>query len=234
MANITAPRDTGNFPIPGVYDAANRVQVLLQGGVSSVDPNTGDRYAGTALAIPTATYGHVILDANTIATYAASVIGLSPATSATDIVILNGSATKIIRVMRVVVSALTSAATGVTLDLVLAKRSTANTGTSAAMTAVPFDSADAAATATCVSYTANPSPLGTLVGNVYVTKFQQSLGTATATDFPSNLPFMAQWGVTDSKPIVLRGVAEGLALNFNGVSFAAGASVDVTVEWTES
>lgn len=237
------------IPVNQVYDASSGTFVAVAAGTVSTDANHNNQKSAPLQAVlaagsvtvgdvqlvaGTAQIGHVIIDANNAPTYACSYIGLTPAASCTDLAILNGSASKIIRIMRIVVSALTSAATGATLDLVLAKRSTADTAGTAvgAVTPVPFDSADAAATAALTAYSANPTT-GTLVGNVYVTKFQQALGTPTATDFPTNQPFIAQWGITDSKPIVLRSAAEGLAINFNGSSFGAGASVDVTVEWTE-
>lgn len=238
MAGQEQLDQNGRTVLGGVSPASGSTTLpAFQLGAASTDATTGLSYAPQVVQLqtPTSATGHVVIDANTIATYASAYIGLTPAASCTDLAILNGSASKVIRVMRVVVSAITSAATGATLDLVLAVRSAANTAGTAVTAAaiVPFDSNDAAATATLTAYSANPTT-GTLVGNVYVTKFQQTLGTATATDFPSNLPFQAQWGMTDSKPIVLRGAAQGLAINFNGSSFAAGASVDLFVEWTEA
>lgn len=241
-ANVT----NDGFPQVSGYDSGSGTLIPAAAGTVSTDTNhNSQKYAplqvqvydsagANKLAVSSTGQLHTIIDANNAPTYAATYIGLTPAASCTDLVILNGSASKVIRVMRIVVSALTTAATGATLDLVLAVRSAADTAgtTVTAATIVPFDSADAAASATITGYSANPTT-GTLVGNVYVTKFQQALGTPTATDFPTNVPFMAQWGMTDSKPIVLRGAAQGLAINFNGSSFGAGASVDVVVEWTE-
>lgn len=185
--------------------------------------------------IPDPQQGHSIIDANNAPTYACSYVGLVPAAATTDLAILNGAVGKVIRVMRVAVSLLTTSGTAATLDLVLAVRSTADTGGTLVTNVVPtpFDQNDPAALGVLAAYSANPASLGTLVGNIYVVKQPQVLGTPTVTDFPTNVPLVVQWGITDSKPIVLRGAGQGLALNFAGQTFAAGASVDITFEWTE-
>jgi hypothetical protein len=138
------------------------------------------------------------------------------AASATDFLTLFGSASKTIEVLKVFCSANFNV-TEYWVNAFLIKRSAVNTGgTSAAQTITKCDSADPEATATPLQYTAKPSALG--AGTVI---HQTRIGFSPATyyDFSNPNPMQA---VFDSdkfgKPITLRGVAEGLALNLNGVT----------------
>ncbi len=158
-------------------------------------------------------------------TYSASVLSLATATTATDIFTITGSASKTIRVTKVEVSAFSGGNSN--NSVVLLKRSTANTGgTSAAVAAVPHDSASAAASATVLSYTANPTT-GTLVGNVVTRRMSTPATNASAQSqevlFDAHRPAQA---------IVLRGIAEVLAVNLAGVTIA-GDGFNVSIEWTE-
>lgn len=158
------------------------------------------------------------------ATYSASVAGLVTALVATDIFTITGSASKTVKITQIQVAA-TGNNNNVDLDLI--KRSAANTGgTSTSRTAVPHDSTDAAATATVLAYTVNPT-LGTPVGTVRATNF----ATASAIS-PQADRVVFDFGASISKPIVLRGTSQVLAVNLNGNTIAAPA-VDISVEWTE-
>lgn len=160
-------------------------------------------------------------------TYRAAIVGLVAAASPTDVVYIEGSATKTIRVTRVTLTGRATAVQG--MDVRLIKHSTANSGgTCATMTKVPADSADAAATASVLSCTANPTP-GTAVGDVF--SQQYTLNNLT-TGIGGSPPFDAVFGTQSAKPIVLTGTTQGLAVNLNGVS-QAGNLLQVTVEWTE-
>lgn len=162
------------------------------------------------------------------ATYAATAT-IAPASSGTDLLTITGSATKTVAVTHL---SCTGTATAVGAGtLVALKRSTANTsGTSAAVTAVPVDSANAAGTATVLNYSANPTT-GTLVGNVASAII--TLTPAATTTFgapPVKVDFGPRPG---EQPIVLRGIAQVLALNGAGVSLPAGASLLCNLAWTE-
>lgn len=162
--------------------------------------------------------------------YAASAAGLTPALLPTDIFYITGSATKIVRVHRIYLS---GNATDVRAPAVrVIKRSTANTGgTSAALAAVPFDSAMAAATATVRTYTVNPTSLGTQVGILLARRLflpaASPLGSASSGSEPVLFPYGEP-----AYPIVLRGTSEWLTVNLAGVTIA-GANLDLTVEWSE-
>lgn len=94
------------------------------------------------------------------------------------------------------------------------------------MTAVPHDSTSAAATASAVSYTGAPTA-GSLIGAI-VTRRVTFPAATTAFDPPDS--FYKNEG--PAQAIVLRGVAQGLAISFNGVTLVGG-SVNATLIWTE-
>lgn len=159
-------------------------------------------------------------------TYSAAVIDAATGLLATDIFTITGSATKTIRVLEIVVSGTRS--TAAETDVLVLKRSTANSGgTSTTPTAVPNDSNDAAATATVRSYTANPTT-GTLVGVVRSVSIDLA-----ATNLNSGSSSIHVWDFRHvGQPPTLRGTSEVLAVNLNGVTIT-GSSLDISIEWTE-
>ena len=150
------------------------------------------------------------------------------ANAATDIVTISGSATKVIRVNKIILSG-TQTTAGVT-TLYLFRRSTANTGgtLSGGVTLIPFDTTNPAATATVNVYLGNPTALGTTVGAFDIFKIYFP-AVAQASDYT---PRIVQFGDSTGQSFVLRGAAQILALNLNGVTLA-GNSLDITIEWTE-
>lgn len=160
------------------------------------------------------------------ATYSAAIVGMTPASSATDLFTIAGAAGKVVRVTRIRCNG-TSTALGNSL-LQVVKRSAVDTaGTKTNPVAIPHDSADPAAAAVVAAYTANPT-LGTSVGVVRV----GFIGTGTATALGSD--FVQEFGPVSDKQAILRSAAEQLAVNANAASLAAGAALSCTVEWTES
>lgn len=158
-------------------------------------------------------------------TYRANIAGLVPVASATDVFYISGSATKTVTVNRIMVTG--TAGTAVAVPIQIIKRSTANSGgTCAASTNVPLDSSDTAATAVVTSCTANPTT-GSAVGTVA----SQSVYLSLSSDVPA-VPGDFTFGNTNGKPLVLRGVAQVVAVNFNAVSVSSGV-VNAWVEWTE-
>ena len=160
-------------------------------------------------------------------TYAAAIVGLVPAALATDVFTITGSATKTVRVTRILVSGVQTTASQVNVTVI--KRSTANTaGTSTAQTRVSYDSTNAAATATVLAYTANPT-LGTTVGQIRTRRLFVP-GAATASD-AQGLEIMA--GDSGQQMLTARGIAEVIAINLNAATLTGG-SLNITIEWTES
>jgi hypothetical protein len=159
------------------------------------------------------------------ATYGIAGAGNTPAPTPTDVFILNGSATKTVKIKRITVSGL--ATTAGTMSVSLVKRTTANTGgTSTAPSIALFDSKDAAATAVPKLYTANPSALGT-----GITLSTQSLNFGVA-GAAANVVF--DFSTRNDKAIYLRGVAEGLAINLNGGAVPSGGTFGYTIEFEET
>lgn len=161
------------------------------------------------------------------ATYSASILGLvASSTAPTDLFTIYGSATKTIRVTRLAISG--TQTTAAVRDVALIKRSSANSGgTSTPLTAVPHDANAAAATATVLAYTANPT-LGTTVGSVRAHKL--FVGTTAGSGAVDDIIW--DFGTRPSQCIVLRGTAQGICINVNGV-VSAGSSFDINAEFTE-
>lgn len=153
----------------------------------------------------------------------------SPAASATDVFTVYGSASKTIRIRRFTISGTNTGNTNA--NILVAKRSAVNTGgTSGAVTAVPVDSTNAAATATVLSYTGNPTT-GTLVGNVITRLFF----LASLSSLNVSTPVVFDFGQEGTQALVLRGTSEGAALNMGGVNIGvlSATVLYITVEWTE-
>lgn len=189
---------------------------LIQGAV--------DGLAGNRVALRADSAGRLITGGiDTMAVYSASVTGLVVAALATDIFLLTGSVSKTLRVRQIIVSGIATAAGAYALQLI--KRSTANTGGTLTLpTAVPLDSSFAAGAVTA-AYTANPGALGTAVGTMSVRRLLVSTSLAATTPFPVVFDF-------ESFPIVLRGTAQSLCVNLNGVTMAGG-NLDIELLWTE-
>ncbi len=151
---------------------------------------------------------------------------VAAAATATDIAVISGNATNTCYVTRVTISGVQT--TAGLVDTLLIKRSAADTGgTSAGQVAVPHDSTDAAASSLVLAYTANPGALGTAVGTVRrgyipVDAAASVVGVeSTVFDFGDK-----------GKEIILRGVAQQLAINLNGVTVTGGL-FNICIEWFE-
>jgi opacity protein-like surface antigen len=194
-------------------------------------------FSGAALADPafntTGGYGNGVINAvgatyvdteGKKPTYSYSPAALLPAAAATDVVVLTGSATKTIRVVRACVDGL--ATTPVSFPFYLIKRTTADTGgTATNPTPTKHDTNDAAASATLSLYTANPT-------------------TGTGTTIQSGVLWLTNAGIKDwrcvlfgdnaDEKLVLRGVAEQFAINHGGATQPSGGSLHYRIEWTEA
>lgn len=158
-------------------------------------------------------------------TYTASILGLVPAASATDIFEIIGSATKTIKVRRIRVTG--NRTTSASHDTVLLRRSTLNSGgTFTNPVSVRHDTNNSLATAVVKAYTANPT-LGTLIGNLSADKQFLNNSATGSSD-------VRDYVLTESgaQPIFLRGVNESVSINLNGATIAGGL-FDIWAEWTE-
>lgn len=213
-----------------------QLPVAAAGADATANPTTSQIFAANELfngttwdrqrSAPGTTGVPSVNTEGTKATYSAAAT-VVPAAAATDIFTITGSATKLVRVTRIQISGQATAA--VLVALALAKRSAANTGgTSTAPGLVPHDSADAAASATVLNYSVNPASLGTLIDNVR----KQTIPLMTPTPTFTAAPIVWDFTTRNGKGILLRGIAQVLAINFLGQT-SSGNVLSVDIEWTE-
>jgi hypothetical protein len=146
--------------------------------------------------------------------------------SPTDFFAIRGSATKIIKIIKIRLSGYATANN--IIDLALVKRSTANTsGTPTTLTNVPLDSVNPAATAVAVTYAAAPT-VGTLVGNICACQVELPAKSGVG-------GYILRWDFwhNGGGPVILRGTNEMATLNAYGTSFPAGTNLNITLEWIE-
>jgi hypothetical protein len=152
-----------------------------------------------------------------------------PATP-TDIITIEGSASKTIAITRVWISTIQTTA-GVN-SWYLAKRSTAWTGgVHVAGVAVPHDSSDPAGSAVVGHWTTLFTGGGSLVGNVWGGRLDSPApATAGIGGFVGTfIDFTRLYG----KPHMLRGTGESLGINFNGAALPAGMTCLGGFTWFE-
>lgn len=206
-----------------INNAAGAAAVNIQDGGNSITvdgPLTDAQLRASAVPVTTV--------ASAIATYAAATSNQASAGSPTDFFTITGSGTKTVKVSSIQFRGMNTAANGA-FFLTAIKRSTANSGgTSATITAVPLDSANAAATAVVRAYTVNPT-LGTTVGNLVAAVVD--LDDATVT--PAGIQmFVIDFSSMLGQPLVLRGTGEVLALSFGGTAISS-LTHGTTIIWTE-
>lgn len=170
------------------------------------------------------------LSGDSKATYSAATATFTPPATPTDFFIINGSATKTVRIISLLFTC-TQTTAGIN-NFYLIKRTSANSGgTAVATTIVKNDSSDAAATAVCQHYTANPTT-GSSSGFVKTLKLLTPAPASLVTGITYELIYQDTRGYP--KPITLRGTAEGLAINFQGAALPTGmAGMAVSATWTE-
>lgn len=194
---------------------ATQAQCVAVGGVNSV-PQTGIN----------------CLSEPSVATYGATSVGLVPAAAATDVACLTGSATKVVRLQRVVIS---GSGTAISIPVLLRKNASANSGgTAATSTALPapyaLDSSNPAASATTTAWTANPTVNDTTPGILD----NGNLGLVATTVGAAVQPGLA-FNYADrnfSQAPILRGVAQQLCVNLTGTTPTA--LLNISFRWTES
>ncbi len=170
------------------------------------------------------------------ATFAMSGFFTPPATP-TDMVTIFGSASKTVRIVAFRINT-TNMAAG-SQQFLLIKRSATNVGgTFVAGNAVPLDSNDGGATATFFGhYTANPTALGAAVGTINIVRAASPVAIPASFAGVREIAGQDMLNFTPNSQIdrlvTLRGTAQGLCLNFNGVALVAGQTHAYTVIWTE-
>lgn len=169
-------------------------------------------------------------------TYSAVSIGLVPAASATDVFCISGSSTKAISIKRIAVSG--TAGTLVTLPVTLLRRTTLDTGgTAATTTALPVaasnQTSQPAATATLTAYTANPT-----INDASPTYFGTRTVSLNTTAALANGPpiiwtFGEQVSTFSHAPNLLAGsTTQQYCINLNAISVTTGV-MNIEITWIE-
>lgn len=215
---ISAPGDAKS--LSGLYASLSaELQVLLNAG------GTYDirRSAVGTVGVP------VTNTEGTKPTYSCAISAYAAYATPTDMFVLVGSGTKTVRVTRVSIAG--AATAGIIEDILLIKRTTADTtGTASQPAIAQHDSNDAAASAVVNLYSVIPGGLGTGV-NVRSGKLQ--FGELGAAGVPAAPALVWDFTNRNSKGLVLRGVAQCLALNFGGAAWPSGGVLDIDIEFTE-
>ncbi|MEI6439061.1 MAG: hypothetical protein WCO83_02540 [Alphaproteobacteria bacterium] len=160
-------------------------------------------------------------------TYSLGLLNVATAASPTDVILIQGSASKLIRLRSIVINCATSGSNS-TAPVKITRRSTANTGgTFAAQTVGKHDTSDPAPTAGVSLYSANPTGLGTVVADIHA-------GRVTCPSSAVNLDRLAfQYAWQNDKAIVLNGVNDWIAINFGGSAIGGTPTFDFDLMWSE-
>lgn len=221
----TAVSTTPSATAAGAAGVGGNEQLLLTALGGSLPGGTNS--IGNLNAPPQGTYIGTVLTEGNVATYRYEAVGITPAATPTDIFTLQGSASKVIKVKRIILSGEATAAAQIVANLV--RRSAANTaGTSTAPTIAQADNADAAPFGAIKLYSVNPTALGAAVATI----ISRRLGLNPNAGLPATQVELS-FGVRNDKPIILRGATDFLAINLAGAALPAGTKLDVAIEWTE-
>jgi hypothetical protein len=170
------------------------------------------------------------------ANYRYAILGVAPVATPTDFIVMQGSATMVVRIKRIRIEGVATAQGNMPVEVV--RRSTAGTLGSAVLTAVtgtPEDIQSPVATATVSSVgTANFGTVGTLVGILESERMSFSAVGTGAAGSGTELEFDYDTEIDASGSMVLRGVADFICINLTGAAIPSGGLVDVTIETVES
>lgn len=162
--------------------------------------------------------------------YRAAKVQFTPLATPLAWLVISGSATKTVRIKKIRVTGLATAAG--TMDVIVNKCSSAGTLGSAVLTAltrVPLDSGNAAATA--VVSTVGTAAYGTepvVIGPIAARRLCLTADSTGVGVSPQEFNFG-----DGGQAIVLRGVAQNVTISGNGDALPSGAKFDVEVEWSE-
>jgi hypothetical protein len=161
-------------------------------------------------------------------TFRATINAHAPAATPTDWLTILGSATKTIRITRIIIAGRATAANQHRVSVI--KYSTAySAGTPAAVTGIAHDTNANPVTAVVQTWAGGLPTPGTPIGKLLDESIPLAvLGTPT---FDTRREW--KFGDNNGMTIVLRGVAQYVALNSAAVALPGGSVFDVTIEWTE-
>lgn len=153
----------------------------------------------------------------------------SPVATPTDVLLIQGSATKTLRIKRIALGGIATANGNMPVSLV--RRSAAPTGgTLAAIAGGAHDAVnDGAATGVVSKFTANATSVGTAVATIGQGRV---FFITTATGGPP-APLVWEFATRQDKAFILRGSSDYLAINLGGGALTAGAVLDFEIELEE-
>lgn len=169
-----------------------------------------------------------------VPTYHAVGVAIAIGTAPTDVSCITGSATKIIRLKKVRLSG--TAGTAINISAYLTKHIVANTGGTAATgtalpTAYPMDSTNPTVSATLQAYTANPT-IADAASTVINSATLFLPVTSTASGQNAVIFDWGSGGIALQGP-TLRGIAQQVCVNLNGVTAPSSGLLNVQWVWTE-
>lgn len=157
-------------------------------------------------------------------TYNYAVLGFTPVATPTDVLVIQGSASRTIRVRLIQLTGVATAAGNMPVQLI--RRSAANSGAAAltALNAFRTDTSYGAATAVVSTVgTANFTTLGAAAGGPgWAGRVSLAAAGSGVGISPLSWPF-------DVNAAVLRGASDFLCLNMNGAGLPGGAAFDMTI-----
>jgi hypothetical protein len=215
----------GNLSSNGAAAGTNRVGTL--DGIAQTSYNNGTAATQGRDVAPNVGTDGLLWTAALPAIRPASFVASKKfaASSTTDNAVMPGNASNTVLLTAIKVTCTQTTAGNISVEIL--KRSAADTaGTSAAMTAVPDDSNYSAAVSAPLSYTGTGPSVGAAVGDVDNAQIG-CMAAATAT--PNDIYILNR----RQKPIVLRGVAQQVAVN-TGNAAISGGNLTVTFEWIET
>lgn len=166
----------------------------------------------------------------TKATYRYAVVDVVPVATPTDVLVMQGSATKTVRIKRIAMYGESTAAGAMGVQLV--RRSSAGTLGSAALTAITagkHDTGDGAATAVVSTVgTANYTTLGTSAGVLGAGML--TFGNSGAAAMNS---LVWDFSTRQDKALILRGTSDFLCINLNGDAVPTGGKLYFEIETEE-
>ncbi len=231
--NLQGVSNANPMPVDGTAAAGaaatgNPVQV---GAVFTEPPPT--LTAGAIDPLQCDTAGNLFINATgRTASFAATQSAFTPlADPSVPFLVFQGSATKTIRIRHIKIS--WACTTGnAAPNVIRVRRYTAiSGGTPAALTPVPFDINNAAATATVSQYTALPTTATPYNAGSISSEYMQWITSTVALVGP--VPIQLDFGVNSDQALTLRGVGDFIGLEISTVA-AAGALMTVRFTWTES
>lgn len=168
-------------------------------------------------------------------TYSSVALALPPAASATDIACIKGAAGKVVSIRRLSISGV--AGTLVSAPFTLVRRASADTGGTAATTTANWannvaknDTQNPTASATLISYSANPTINDT--SPTYLRSDYLTLPTTAAGTVIRPLIWEPDLYLGFPQSFVMRTASEQICVNLNGVSVSSGL-LHASITWTE-